>query len=113
MYQEVRTELKVFENELFTGHVKFNLEAGKIVLEAFTTKIELDELVEQTTEWDKTFRKLYAENKNFYGSIEFNLKFGKVISFTYSVALKGDDLKKRLEKNKCNTVKYVVKKLDT
>lgn len=114
MYKEIDAEIKAFENELFTGHVRFGIEHGDIMSLSVTTKLE--PASSYIYDMEKEIARFCADEKDFYGAIEFNFSFGKITGNNYAVSLHGELLKARLRKTQnrevlqCKNVKVVVKK---
>lgn len=117
MYKELDAELKLLQQQLFTGHVRFGIEHGDIASMSITSKIE--PTTNGLSDISNEIKKLYPEEKDFYGSIDFNYSFGKQLSANYSVSLQGEKLKERIRNNlgrevkQCRNVKVVAKKSDT
>jgi len=113
MYEELQTELKVFTKEKFTGHVKFGIEHGSITSMVINTRPE-NEINRLKKTFDEQLQDICSESQdNFYGTLDYNFEFGKITGFNWCMNLKGEELKARLRKNQCRTVKVVTKKLDT
>ena len=109
MYKEVETELKVLENRLFSGHVKFGIEHGSITSMSITSRVDTTAYA-NSGNWKNELDKLFPEEKDFYGSLDFNFNFGKMLSAIYSTSFQGEQLNNRLRTNQCRSVKVVVKK---
>lgn len=109
MYKEVETELKILENNLFTGHVKIGIEHGSITSMSITSKIDTTTYA-NSNNWQIEVKKLFPEESDFYGSLDFNFNYGKMLSALYSTSFQGEQLKSRLRTNQCRSVKVVVKK---
>lgn len=109
MYKEVETELKVLEQRLFSGHVKFGIEHGSITSMSITSKLDTSAYT-NAGNWQSEVVKLFPEENDFYGSLDFNFNFGKMLSAIYSTSFQGEQLKSRLRTNQCRSVKVVVKK---
>ena len=83
MYKEIDAEIKAFENELFTGHVRFGIEHGDIMSLSVTTKLE--PASSYIYDMQKEIERFCADEKDFYGAIEFNFSFGKITELNESI----------------------------
>lgn len=106
MYTSIKTEIKNFEKQFFSGHIKFGIEKGSIVSEVVSSNI----IYGSDSGFNFRANLLEISDDNFYGTVEFDLNFGSVMNMHWSRTFNGEDLKKRLSENKCKNVKVVVKK---
>lgn len=104
MFQDVKNELRVLKHENFTGHVKFGIEKGRIVSLSHNNRFMPDDKTCDFSELEK----IYCDD--FWGVIEIDIVNGAVVNVFWMQNFKDDNLKQRLEKNKCRYVKFVEKK---
>lgn len=96
MFDKIRNEVEILKARHFTGHLKFCVEAGNIVMMAINTKIESGEI----HDYEKEILNFCQEEKEFFGSIEFNFNFGTVVSNAWYITLNGNNLKDHLQNKK-------------
>ena len=104
MQEEIENELNYWQNQKFTGCIKFGIEANEIMTLTITTDLEYMAKNRSPESYQDKFNKICASQDKFYGNFVFTMEFGKITNFNWYATLKGTELKSKLIKhrNKAN-----------